>query len=95
MSEENEVKVVLAAKVSPELKGKVKELAGKLDLTESKLVENILETFVPDLLRCEKLGVFRFSFLLQDLSKEVKSWVSDVGKNGKRLEEAGVAYLDL
>lgn len=72
--EEKEKLVVMATKLSPDIAEKVKYLAKKTNLSTSRIIANILETVVPDLMMCEKLGVFQLSYLLHDLSQSIISW---------------------
>lgn len=81
--------VVMSMKVRKELADQVKYLAKKTDLTQSRLLANIVETVVPDLLRCDKLGIFQLSFLLSDLKRSMGSWVRCVTEEPESIVDAG------
>jgi predicted DNA-binding protein len=72
--EEKKELVVMSTKLRPEIAEKVKYLAKKTDMTTSRFLSNVIETVIPDLMVCEKLGVFQLSYLLQDLKHQLKSW---------------------
>ena len=81
--------VVIAAKVSPELAEKLKYLAQKADMTQSRLVSNILDTVVPDLVLCDKIGVFQLSYILRDMGKSLKGWVKYMQDEGMKIRDNG------
>lgn len=58
-----------------DLMNTIDELAVKADMTRTKLLQNIVSGVVPDLAKCDKLGLWRFSVILNDFLREgVKSW---------------------
>lgn len=90
--EEHRELVMMSMKVRADVAEKVKYLAKRVDLTQSRLLANIVETVIPDLMLCDKIGVFQLSYLLRDLQEELKGWVADVKERGLK-ESARLSEL--
>jgi hypothetical protein len=73
MEEQKEL-VVMSMKLRPEIAENVRYLADKAGLKPSRFLANVVETVIPDLMRCESLGVFKIAVLIEDLKVQVRSW---------------------
>lgn len=64
--------------LKPSLVGRIDGLAKRADLSQGRMIENMLEVMTETLESSEKVGVFQLSLLLRDLREGMKGWVDSV-----------------
>lgn len=64
--------------LKPSLVERVDGLAQRADLSQGRMVENMLEVMTETLEASERVGVFQLSLLLRDLRQGMKGWVDSV-----------------
>lgn len=64
--------------LKPSLIERIDGLAGRADLSQGRMIENMLEVMTDTLEASEKVGVFQLSLLLRDLREGMQGWVDSV-----------------
>lgn len=66
---------VISICLPEEVISQLDHLAEKADMSRSKLISNLVEVVTPDLIRCDKIGLWKFNILLRDFQEACKQWV--------------------
>jgi predicted DNA-binding protein len=73
-------KVAVSFWIDKDLVDKLDYLADKGGLTKSKLLSNIVEAVVHDMMLVDKVGIVRLASFLQDLREAIKNKIANKNK---------------
>jgi hypothetical protein len=71
--------------VDPELLEVADRLAERAGITRAKLLENILDVGIRELMAFEKWGVFRFSLVIRNVKDKLGAFIKELNEDPKQL----------
>jgi Ribbon-helix-helix protein, copG family len=72
-----------------DLVARIDKLAAKAEISRSRILRNLIEMSIDELEVVDKIGLFKFSIILQDLREGIRAWAEGLKMEPRQMGSKG------